>query len=311
MSKLLAVFGATGQQGNSVIAHVLADPKLSKEYHIRAITRDATSAKAKQLAEKGVQVVQADMQDPLSLAPALKDVHTAFIMTAPYFGPDAYNVEYNVIVSTADAAVAQGTSYLIFSSLPSITAISGGKYTRAVPFDAKAAAEAYIRTLPVKSSFVALGSFMQNFGSAFVKPRRSVDGTWEFGLPIDGATLFPLVDAAGDTGKFVGAILAEPEKYAGKTLCAATKEYSLEEIARIMGEAIGEKMVYRELGVEEFHSRNEGMPVDIFMDVLRSYREFEYFGQGQTKKVKWAAENARGRLSTFEEFLETNPLKLE
>ena len=60
MSKILAVFGATGQQGSSVINYVLQDPELSQEYKIRAITRDVNSEKAKQLKEK-VEVVYGDM----------------------------------------------------------------------------------------------------------------------------------------------------------------------------------------------------------------------------------------------------------
>lgn len=49
MSKILAVFGATGQQGGSVIDYVLNDPELSQKYKIRAITHDANSEKAKRL----------------------------------------------------------------------------------------------------------------------------------------------------------------------------------------------------------------------------------------------------------------------
>jgi hypothetical protein len=39
MAKILAVFGATGVQGGSVINHVLNDPELSKEYEIRAVSK--------------------------------------------------------------------------------------------------------------------------------------------------------------------------------------------------------------------------------------------------------------------------------
>ena len=57
----------------------------------------------------------------------------------------------------------------------------------------------------------------------------------------------PMIDAVGDTGKFVGAILAEPEKYEGKTFCAAVKLYSLEDVAGIMSEATGKRVVYRQI----------------------------------------------------------------
>ncbi|KAI9874641.1 MAG: hypothetical protein M1823_007641, partial [Watsoniomyces obsoletus] len=59
MSKILAVFGSTGQQGSSVVNYVLDDPELSQKFKIRAITRDVTTEKAKQLMEK-VEVVQGD-----------------------------------------------------------------------------------------------------------------------------------------------------------------------------------------------------------------------------------------------------------
>jgi len=57
MSKILTVFGATGVQGSSVVRAVLADSTLSKEFKIRAVTRDATKASAQELSKKGVEVV--------------------------------------------------------------------------------------------------------------------------------------------------------------------------------------------------------------------------------------------------------------
>jgi hypothetical protein len=57
MSKLLTVFGATGNQGGSVIKAVLADPVLSKEFKIRGITRDTSKPSAQALAAQGVEVV--------------------------------------------------------------------------------------------------------------------------------------------------------------------------------------------------------------------------------------------------------------
>lgn len=58
MSKLITVFGATGTQGGSVIRTIIADPELSKEFRIRAVTRDLSKPKAKALAEQGIEVIQ-------------------------------------------------------------------------------------------------------------------------------------------------------------------------------------------------------------------------------------------------------------
>jgi uncharacterized protein YbjT (DUF2867 family) len=57
MSKLITVFGATGNQGGSVIDAILADAQLSKEFKIRGITRDTSKKSAQDLAKRGVDVV--------------------------------------------------------------------------------------------------------------------------------------------------------------------------------------------------------------------------------------------------------------
>lgn len=57
MSKLLTVFGATGNQGGSVIKAVLEHPQLTKTYRIRAITRDIFKPAAVTLKEQGAEVV--------------------------------------------------------------------------------------------------------------------------------------------------------------------------------------------------------------------------------------------------------------
>ena len=136
--KTLAVFGATGQQGSSIITRVLNDPLLTATYTIRAITRDPTSVKALQLAKQhGVQVVAADISHRHSLISALTDVHTVFIMNPPSLGLTNFQSELDKAKTMADAAVEAGVKYIIFSTLPSVTEISGGKYTKVFLFDAK------------------------------------------------------------------------------------------------------------------------------------------------------------------------------
>lgn len=91
MSKLLAVFGVTGQQDALAINYLLNDTKLSQKYKIRAITRDANSEEVKQLKDK-VQVVLGDVLNRPFLETALTGAHTAFATTTPAFGPDGLGV---------------------------------------------------------------------------------------------------------------------------------------------------------------------------------------------------------------------------
>ncbi|OBT79399.1 hypothetical protein VF21_02023 [Pseudogymnoascus sp. 05NY08] len=316
MSNILAILGATGQQGGSVLNFVLNDPELSQKYKIRAITRDVHSEKATKLKEK-VEVVQGDVNDPASIKTAFAGVHTVFSVTTPSFGHNALEDEHNVGKSIADVAIESGAQYIIFSTLPAVNEISGGKYTSVFPFDAKAKIEQYIRGLPIKSAFYSGGSFMENFQSqAFLAPKQADDGTWVLTRPVSPQSKFPLIDAVGDTGKFVGAILAEPEKYEGKVFYGAAASYTLEEIAATLSKSTGKTIVYKQVSDKEFKEGVEsfGLPpvlADIFVDGFGFYGEFGYFGPGSEELIAWSVQNARGRLSTFEEYLEVHPFRLE
>lgn len=311
MSQILAVFGATGQQGGSVINFVLNDAELSQKYKIRAITRDINSEKAKQLKEK-VEVVQGDVLNRASVDTALTGAHTVFAMTTPSFGPNALEDEYNNAKTIADVSVEKGAQYIIFSTLPPVKEISGGKYTKVTPFDAKAKAEQYIRSLPIKSAFYSGAWFMENFQSqTFLAPRQAPDGAWVLARNVSPETQFPLIDAVGDTGKFVGAILADPDKYEGKVLCGAAAIYTLEKIAAILSKTTGKTIIYKQIPLKDF---KESLPPpldEIFAEGFSFGEEFGYFGPDSETLIAWSAKNARGRLSTFEEYLEAHPFRLE
>jgi nucleoside-diphosphate-sugar epimerase len=61
--KLVVVTGATGAQGGGVVDAVRA----STNAKIRAITRNPSSTKAKDLSSRGVEVVAGDLDDKASL----------------------------------------------------------------------------------------------------------------------------------------------------------------------------------------------------------------------------------------------------
>lgn len=62
--KLLVVFGATGQQGGSVVRAILGDENAASKYSLRAVTRDINKPSAKALVEKGVECVQVSASPP-------------------------------------------------------------------------------------------------------------------------------------------------------------------------------------------------------------------------------------------------------
>ena len=124
----------------------------------------------------------------------------------------------------------------------------------------------------------------------------------------------PLTDAVGDTGKFVGAILAEPDRYEGKKFCAATALYSMEEIVAAMSKVTGQTVVYRQISTEEFKKSLplEASVADMFVECFDYQEKFGYYGPRTEELVAWAGEDARGGrrgLANFERYLEAHPLR--
>jgi hypothetical protein len=154
--KLVVVVGATGNQGGSVARRFLQDP----QYAVRGLTRDPSSAAAKELAALGADMVQADLDDVKSLEAAFAGANVIFSVTnywEPFFRPDcrakakelgvtcrryAYDVEYQQGKNIADAAATAVDSLddngLLASTLSHAGKCSKGKYKDLYHFDSKA-----------------------------------------------------------------------------------------------------------------------------------------------------------------------------
>lgn len=252
-----------------------------KKYKLRAITRDTTSAKARLLQERGAQVATADFHDQTSLEAALKGAHTVFAVTTPDFTPDAVAIEFQRAKAIADTAVTSGAQYIIFSTLTNIIELFGGKYTKVFPYDAKAKAEAYIRRLPIKSAFFCGGPFMQNLHTqTFLAPVKAADGdSWVWKRNNSPQAGYPFIDGVADAGKFVGAILAEPDKFEGKTFYGATRIYTLDEVSSLMSKTTGKKVVYEQISDEEFHASLCACTGDVLADIIvEAFRAYEECG---------------------------------
>lgn len=302
--KILVVFGATGLQGSSVIDFVLSSPELSKEYAIRAVTRDATKPAAQQLQARGVEVVTGDADKPESLLAALANAHTVFIVTLTIYDDQLEERELRQTKAMADASVQAGAQYLIYSTMVHAERL----YGQEVPaFDSKAEGEKYIRSLPIKSAFFAPGMFMQNFLShQSLYPIHGRPGVYTFTNFISGDTEVPFIDARADTGDFIGAILAKPDQYVGQTLCAGTRMYTYNEAADIITRVTGRKAIYTQLSEEEWAG-----PIDpkISGPRVAMYKFIDnpgYYGDESREKVDWASKQVGGGLTTFEEFVQKN-----
>ncbi|KAK4201157.1 hypothetical protein QBC40DRAFT_324947 [Triangularia verruculosa] len=351
--KLLAVFGATGQQGGSVINQLLSTPIDSlphaSQFQLRALTSRSlpissltipldqwhqftnSSQPTTTNRTSTIQVVtNVDFHTPSTLVPALENVHTAFVMTTPSFSPSLHtpknnsdDKEFLAVQNIASAALAQKVDTIIFSTLPSITELSAGKYISVTPFDDKARAEAHLRSLhpQIKSAFVSLGFFMSNWLTQdFLAPKYDEETKgWVMRLHVSGQTKVPLIDAGRDTGKFVAAIMENVERWAeegegggkGRTVLAAEGLYTLDEIADAFSRHTGERVRYEQVSEREVREVGlRGFPESLKDVLVEGYAALEEFGHAGTETEvsveegkKLVRECGLGELVTLEEFL--------
>lgn len=311
MSNILVVFGATGQQGSSVIDYVLGDPELSKQYKIRALTRDVSKPASKALQEKGVDVVAADNDDKASLQKAMQGAHIAFVNIATIReigGRDAELRQGKLITNTA---VAEGLQYLIYSGSTNCTKNTDGQLSKNWIYDVKAEIEQHIRSLPIRSIIYIPGSFMQNFHTQTI-PRPAGDGTYNIVSIHAPSTELPLIDIM-DTGKWITGVLAKPEQYVGKDLRAATAWYTCEEMAQTMSKVTGKTIKHKQIPDEAFKGFLPPHSADALLQLQQYNRDYHYYGDKAPDRqgVDWAAKQAKGKLTTFEDYLKQNPLNLE
>ena len=210
----------------------------------------------------------------------------------------------------ADAAVAAHARYFIFSTLPHAGRISGGKFKKLASFNAKAETEEYLRGLPIKSAFFAPGSFMQNY-EQMMTPRPTGDGTYAIDNFVKPETQLPLIDTVADTGKYVGAILAEPERFEGKVLSAATGLYSMTEIVETMSRMSGKTVKYMQIPESVFRGFLPPTAADYLIDMFLFIEEYGYYGPRTKELVESTAQQARGKLTAFAEYLAKTPLNLQ
>ncbi|KZF18979.1 NAD(P)-binding protein [Xylona heveae TC161] len=315
--KLLVVFGATGNQGGSLINYVLNDPVLSSEYTLRGVTRNTSSAASQSLSSRGVEMVSADPFSPSTLTSALSNAHTVFGMTNTVYDTADFGArEYAQGVAIADACVAAGVSFLIFSTLAHVSEVSHGKYTKVEGFDAKAKVEQYVRSKSIKSAFFAPGGFMTNYtGHMGPRPTGETDEAgnriYAIASVMKPDSLIPQIDIEHDTGKYVGAILADPEKFEGKTLAASTELCTHAGIAAALAKKTGRKVVYKQVPVEMWKQFLPPVGANMLSEMMLYIDEFGYYGPNTKELMEATAKVTRGKLTTFEEFLDLSDFKLE
>ena len=172
--KLIAVIGATGQQGGSVVRALQAQG----QFKVRALTRHPD--KHRGLAE---EVVEGDLDRPETLEAAFEGVHGVFLVTNFWEqGTD----ELEQATAAIRAAKAAGVQHIVWSTLPDVETIGGGKL-HLPHFTGKARIERLVKEAGFRHhTFVIAPFYYQNL-VGLLAPQKQADGTTGWALPIDPA----------------------------------------------------------------------------------------------------------------------------
>ncbi len=302
--KIIVVFGATGAQGGGLARAICKD--INGEFACRAITRDKDSDKAKELANLGAEVVNADIDDPGSLLKAMEGAYGAYCVTFfwSHFSPER---EMEEARNMAEAAKACGLKHLIWSTfedtrkyipleddrMPTLM----GNYK--VPhFDAKGEANHFFTDNGVPTTFLLTCFYWDNMIYFGMGPKKGADGNLVLTFPMGEKRLSGI--SSDDIGKCAYGIFKKGQELIGKTVGIAGEHLTGAEMADALTKVLAKKVTYQAISPDDY--RSLGFPgAEDLGNMFQFYQEFEREFTA-ARSVEFSKE-LNPSLKTFEMFL--------
>ena len=190
---MYAITGITGKVGGAVARTLLAAGQ-----PVRAVVRDA--ARARSWAERGCEVVTADMDDVVSLTAAFEGTHGVFILPPSDFDPSPGFPGARVVIDAVRGALqSAGPEKVVCLST------IGAQATETNLLTQRTLMEQALSTLPMPVTFLRPGWFMEN-AAWDVAPARDTGTIPSFLQPLDKPV--PMV-ATADVGRVAAQLLQE------------------------------------------------------------------------------------------------------
>ena len=197
--KLVAVIGATGQQGGSVVRALQAQG----QFNVRALTRNP--GKHRGLAD---EVAKADFDRPETLEAAFAGAHGVFLVTNFWEqGTD----ELKQATAAVQAAKAAGIKHFVWSTLPDVEAISGGKL-HLPHFSGKAKIDRIVKEAGFAHYTFVIAPFYYQNVVGVMAPQKQSDGTPGWALPTDPTVRGIHMGDIRELGNIVAGAFARPDE---------------------------------------------------------------------------------------------------
>ncbi|MFL9932595.1 NmrA/HSCARG family protein [Paraburkholderia sp. RL18-103-BIB-C] len=289
--KLIAVVGATGQQGGAVVRALQA----SGQFKVRALTRNP--ARHPKL---GDEVVLADFSHPETLEAAFAGAHGAFVVTNSW---EAGTDEPRQARAAVNAAKDAGVQHFIWSTLPDVEAISRGKIN--VPhFTGKAKVERIVSEAGfAHHTFVIAPFYYQNL-LGVMAPQKQADGTAAWALPLDPERRVIHMGDITELGRIVAGAFAQPELAGhGEHLPLVGDFLSFNEIIATLNRQ-GNKFSFKQVPREVFAGWFPG--AEGIAAMLAYFEAHTYLGSDSRNAIAFANKVAGQQPTTFAAWAKTN-----
>src|SRR5438874_3044257 len=280
--KLIAVTGATGQQGGGVVRALQA----SGEFKVRALTRNPDKHR-----ELGDEVVEADLNRAETLKAAFEEAHGVFLVTN---FREAGADELNQATAAVRAAKDAGVKHFVWSTLPNVEAISGGKFD--VPhFTGKAKIDRIVKEAGFPHhTFVIAPGYYQNF-VGFLAPQKQADGSVGWALPLDPHVRCLHMGDIRELGNIVAGAFAHPDQAGnGEYLPLVGDFMSFNEIVETLNRQ-GHKFSFKQVPKEVFAALFPGAAE--LAEMFSYWEVHTYLGSDSSDRIALANEIA-GRQPT-------------
>ena len=289
--KLIAVIGATGQQGGAVVRALQA----GGQFTVRALTRNP--GKHRELAE---EVVEADLDRRETLKAAFEGAHGVFLVTN--FWEEGTD-ELKRATAAVRAAKDTGVKHFVWSTLPNVEAISGGKFD--VPhFTGKAKINPIVQEAGfVNHTFVIAPFFYQNLVGALA-PQKQADGSMGWALPLDPDVRCIHMGDIRELGNIVAGAFAHPDQAGnGEHLPLVGDFMSFNEIIDTLNRQ-GNKFSFKQVSKEVFATLFPGSA-----EVAETFSYFQahtYLGSNSYDEIALANKIAGRQASKFATWARVN-----
>jgi len=288
--KLIAVIGATGQQGGGVLRALQA----RGQFKVRALTRNPD--KHRELAE---EVVEADLDKPETLKAAVEGAHGVFLVTNFYGGTDELKQATAAIRAAKDA----GVKHFIWSTLPDVEKISGGKFD--VPhFTGKAKIDRVVKDSGFENyTFVIAPFYYQNLAGA-IAPHQQADRSMGWALPLDPTLRVIHMGDINELGDIVAGAFAHPDEAGnGQYLPLVGDFMSFNEIVETLNRQ-GHNFSYKQVPKESFAGSFPGATE--IAEMFSYWEAHTYLGSASSDQIALANKVAGREPTRFSNWAREN-----